>query len=99
MELLPRATRLLWFASPIPLAFTHTPDGKMLKVIASSVSDMTHDVPAGSVISVAGGKITVACGKDAVDLLSVLPEGKKRMAAADFINGRGVKVGDVLGIE
>lgn len=85
--------------SPIPLSFTRTPDGKMLKVIASAVSDMMHDAPAGTVLSVANGKITVACGTGAVELLAVLPEGKKRMAAADFINGRGIQVGDVLSAE
>lgn len=82
--------------SPIPLAFTKTPDGKMLKIISAAPSAVEATAPAGTVLSVSGGKITVACGKGAIDLLSVLPEGKKRMAAADFINGRGVKVGDVL---
>ncbi len=83
--------------SPIPLAFTHMPDGKMLKVIASEVADgQSTDAPAGSVISLSGGAVTVACGKGAVRLLSVLPEGKKRMSAADLINGRRVSVGDLL---
>ncbi len=82
--------------SPIPLAFTHTPDGKMLKVIASEVSTETPDAPVGSVTSLANGRITVACGKGAVSLLTVLPEGKKRMSAVDFINGRRICVGDVL---
>ena len=81
--------------SPIPLAFTYTPDGRMLKVIASEVAQ-GHGA-AGEVLSLAGGRITVACGTGAVALLTVLPEGKKRMAAADFINGRKLSVGDVLG--
>jgi methionyl-tRNA formyltransferase len=82
--------------SPIPLAFTHTPDGKLLKVTAAEVAETETDAPAGTVVSLDGGRITVACGKGAIALLSVLPEGKKRMRAADFINGRGVRVGDVL---
>lgn len=82
--------------SPIPLAFTHTPDGKLLKVTAAEVAETETDAPAGTVVSLDGGRITVACGRGAVALLSVLPEGKKRMRAADFINGRGVRVGDVL---
>ncbi len=83
--------------SPIPLAFTHTPDGKMLKVIASERSDVKTDgAKPGEVISLSGGKITVACGEGAVSLLTVLPEGKKRMPAADFINGRKISVGDLL---
>ena len=83
--------------SPIPLALTYTPDGKMLKVIASEVSALSDGAPAGTVVSVKNGKITVACGVGTISLLSVLPEGKKRMSAADFINGRRVQVGDLLG--
>ena len=52
--------------------------------------------PAGTVLSLAGGKIEVACGVGSIAILSVLPEGKKRMAAADFINGRKLSVGDLL---
>ena len=80
--------------SPIPLSFTHTPDGKMLKVIASEPTDGKGNP--GEVISLDNGRITVACGAGAVALLTVLPEGKKRMSAADFINGRKISVGDLL---
>ncbi len=82
--------------SPIPLAFTHTPDGKLLKVIATELVEGTFDAPVGTVVSTAGGRVTVACGEGAIALCSVLPEGKKRMPADAFINGRGVKVGDLL---
>lgn len=83
--------------SPIPLAFTHTPDGKMLKVIAAEPTEWQGEADAGRVVSLEGGRITVACGRGAIALLTVLPEGKKRMGAADFINGRRISVGDLLG--
>ena len=83
--------------SPIPLAFTYTPDGKMLKIPTTEVAKREGTLaPAGTVLSLAGGKIEVACGTGSIFVLSVLPEGKKRMAAADFINGRKIAVGDVL---
>ena len=85
--------------SPIPLAFTHTPDGKLLKVLASRRSAVAcpADAVVGTVISLDGGVITVACGENsALDILRVLPEGKGRMEAADFIRGRKISVGDVL---
>ena len=84
--------------SPIPLAFTHTPDGKLLKVIASRRSDVAvpATAKAGEVISTDGEAITVATGEGALDILSVLPEGKGRMSAADFVRGRRVSTGDVL---
>ena len=85
--------------SPIPLAFTYTPDGKMLKVCATEVAKKEGTLaPCGTVLSLAGGKIEVACGMGSISILAVLPEGKKRMASADFINGRKIAVGDVLSV-
>ena len=83
--------------SPIPLAFTHTPDGKLLKIVASAVADADceNSVPSGSVIAL-DGKITVACGKGRIDLLTVVPEGKSKMNSADFIRGRKIAIGDIL---
>lgn len=82
--------------SPIPLAFTHTVDGKLLKVTEARLADReaVHDTP-GEVLSLEGG-ITVACHQGSVLLTGVLPEGKSRMAAVDFIRGRKVSVGDLL---
>lgn len=85
--------------SPIPLAFTHTPDGRLLKVVASRVSALSYpaDAAVGTVLSLDGGVITVACGQNTtLDILRVLPEGKGRMEAADFIRGRKIGVGDLL---
>lgn len=82
--------------SPFPLAYTHTPDGKMLKVFKAKVSDKTSDKLPGTVVSLDGGKITVACGNSCLDILGVLPEGRGRMKASDFINGRKISVGDIL---
>lgn len=82
--------------SPIPLSFTHTPDGKLLKVVKSRlVSADGKQGEAGQVISV-DGEIVVACGEGGVALSAVLPEGKGRMNAADFIRGRKISVGDIL---
>ncbi len=82
--------------SPIPLSFTHTPDGKLLKVTAARICDeSTEHANAGEVLSLDSG-ITVACGRGSVTLLGVLPEGKSRMSAEDFIRGRKLSVGDIL---
>ena len=42
------------------------------------------------------GEIVVACGMGSIALCTVLPEGKGRMAAADFIRGRKITAGDIL---
>ena len=83
--------------SPIPLSFTHTPDGKLLKVVESRVDDADKTVKAlpGTVLSV-GDDIKVVCGKGILSFLAVVPEGKGRMAAADYVRGRKISEGDLL---
>ncbi len=83
--------------SPIPLSFTHTPDGKLLKVVKARLADpeKTPKCPPGTVIEI-GEDIKVACGRGILSLLTVLPEGKGRMSAADFVRGRRISAGDIL---
>ena len=83
--------------SPIPLAFTRTPDGRLLKIVEARISEMPFkgEKP-GTVVSIENGAVTVACSDGYLDLTLLLPEGKRRMPAADFIRGRGVAVGDML---
>lgn len=82
--------------SPIPLSFTHTPNGKRLKIIKSRLADRSvpHANP-GEILSLAEG-ITVACRIGSVQILEVLPEGKSRMSAVDFIRGNPLQIGDIL---
>ena len=82
--------------SPIPLSFTHTPDGKLLKVIKAELCRTDgNQGEAGEVTSIEDG-ITVACGKGSIRLIKVIPEGKSRMDACDYVRGRKVSKGDVL---
>lgn len=84
--------------SPIPLAFTKTPDGKLLKVI--SAHPVSGKGNPGEVIRLddknGGEGIVVATADGAIALTSVIPEGKGKMSAADFIRGRKIKIGDIL---
>ena len=82
--------------SPVPLSFTHTHNGKLLKITESrrTSDEKSHSCP-GEILSLDGG-ITVACRTGSVVLTGVLPEGKSRMSAEDFIRGRRVQIGDVL---
>ena len=82
--------------SPIPLSFTHTPDGKLLKVTRAIIADRDgENADFGKVVALDDG-ITVTCGRGKITLLAVLPEGKGRMSAADFIRGRKIAIGDML---
>ena len=83
--------------SPIPLSFTHTPDGKLLKVLESEICERESvNEEIGKVISLENGKIRVLCANGSINILTVLPEGKGRMTAADFIRGRKINEGDIL---
>ncbi len=83
--------------SPFPLTFTKQ-NGKMLKIVRSTLlsTDGSFGKP-GTVFSLDGGKIAVACGQGAIAIEQLLPEGKGRMRASDYINGRKIGVGDRLG--
>ena len=83
--------------SPIPLSFTHTPDGKLLKIVESEICERESvNEEIGNVISLENGKIRVLCANGSINILKVLPEGKGRMTAADFIRGRKINEGDIL---
>ena len=82
--------------TPIPGAFAYL-DGKMLKICRESVCDGRGEI--GEVIGIDGvgeGSFTVACADRAIKVTSVIPEGKGRMSAGDFIRGRKIKLGDIL---
>lgn len=82
--------------SPIPLAFTKL-NGKLLKIVASKVSTETSGKAPGTVLSIDKGIIAVATGDGVLHITDVLPEGKGRMSALAFVNGKKIAVGDVLG--
>ena len=81
--------------SPFPLAFTHLPGGSMLKITRARVEADEGQGTPGQVVSLEDG-IVVQCGQGRLRLLGVLPEGKGRMAAADFVRGRKIAEGDIL---
>lgn len=81
--------------SPYPLAFCLIPDGSMLKITSSVVRDTETSARPGTILHT-GDVITVACGKGAIDIHGVLPEGRGRMSAADFVRGRRIAEGQSL---
>ncbi len=82
--------------SPIPLAFTKL-NGKLLKIVTSKVSNDNSTKAPGTVLSIDKGIIAVATANGTLQITEVLPEGKGRMSAAAFVNGKKIAVGDVLG--
>lgn len=85
--------------SPWPGAFT-TSRGKTLKVHATRVAERpsaTSSAAPGAVVLADKSRVVVACAERAVELLRVQLEGKRAIAASEWVAGRGVAEGDVLG--
>lgn len=82
--------------TPIPGAFAYL-GGKMLKIYKAAPTDGKGKP--GEVIatdSKGTGSFTVACGEGALRVCGVIPEGKGKMSAGDFVRGRKINVGDIL---
>ena len=79
--------------NPWPVAFTYF-NGKKIKFFKAKAVDGVGQI--GEVIT-ADKRLTVACGKGAVDIFSLQEEGGKAMAVTAYLNGRKLKVGDLLG--
>ena len=82
--------------TPIPGAFAYL-GGKMLKIYKALPTEGKGK--AGEVIAVepkGQGSFTVACGVGALKVIGVIPEGKGRMSAGDFVRGRKIQIGDLL---
>ncbi len=82
--------------SPIPVAFTKTPDGKILKVTKAHICAESFSGENGEVVSLNNG-IYIKCQDGVIVFDEVVPEGKGKMSASAFINGRKIKLGDIIG--
>lgn len=86
--------------SPHPGAWTEwAPAGERetLKVLRTRVDAEGGAAGAPGAVVEAAGRLVVACGEGAVEVLEVQREGKRRMDVADFLNGADLGTGAVLG--
>ena len=70
----------------------------MLKITKALVVENAKG-ECGEVIATDGagaGSFTVATSQGALMVLGVIPEGKGRMSAGDFVRGRKINIGDKL---
>lgn len=81
--------------SPIPLAYTML-NGNILKIVKAEVAQNDTNGKVGEVTSLDGG-IFVKCQSGTIKILEIVPQGKGKMKASDFINGRKIQTGDILG--
>ena len=93
-------SRLVRGMNPWPSAYTFL-FGKQMKIWRVSVLPETDEntgkaVP-GEIVELTKDGITVKCGEGSVKILELQLEGKKRMAAKDFLLGAKPEVGSILG--
>lgn len=93
-------SRLVRGMNPWPSAYTFL-SGKQMKIWRVSVLPQTDEntgkaVP-GEIVELTKDGITVKCGEGSVKILELQLEGKKRMAAKDFLLGAKPEVGSILG--
>jgi methionyl-tRNA formyltransferase len=77
---------------PWPGVFTTFRNGT-LKIEKAAAENIAHAEQPGT-LRIAGHQLFVACGSGRLELLEVRPEGKRRMSAADFLNGARVQPGE-----
>ena len=71
--------------------------GVRCKVFSTAVLDGTTDLAPGTVAEAGKDGIVMACGGGTLLRVKELqPDGKKRMAAADFLRGRSLTAGERL---
>ncbi len=86
--------RLIRGLNPWPCAYTML-DGKSIKIYKADVVDK-QGTP-GEIIEVTKKNFTIACGKDALLIRSLQPEGKKQMDTVAYLNGNKITVGMTTG--
>lgn len=85
--------RLINAMNPNPLAYCYL-NGNILNILSAETGEGEGET--GEVICANKNGIIVKCGSGAIVIKQLQPAGGKKMSAADFVNGRKIKVGDRL---
>jgi methionyl-tRNA formyltransferase len=83
---------------PWPTAYTSFNSRRLTIWRAESLASTNSQAHPGEVISAHGDDLIVQCGQaTALRLLEVQPESRKRMTVREFLAGRQLELGDLLG--
>jgi methionyl-tRNA formyltransferase len=89
------ANRIRGF-SPWPGTYTAYRGTRVLVTRALAVERRVGETP-GTILEADSKELLVTCGKGALLITSVKPEGKREMTAAQYLSGHSLKPGDILG--
>lgn len=87
--------RLIRTLDPHPGAYTICHDGKRLKIWSADVVEGTGAEP-GTILDVTKKQFTIQTGSGALRIREVQPESRKRMAAAQYLQGVTLTAGERL---
>lgn len=87
--------RLIRGLNPWPSAYTSM-HGKTLKIWDANVVEGNKDAKPGEIIAVTKTSFTVMTGENALEIMEMQLEGKKRMTTEAFLRGYQVEKGEVL---
>lgn len=93
----PRVKDFVRALQPFPGAFTFHNRSRVAVWKVEVLRGPRSNQRPGTITSVDKDRVRVACGEGEVTLLEVQPENKKRMTAAEWINGFQPKGGEALG--
>jgi len=84
---------------PFPTAFTSFRGSRLTLWRAEAIENaLSEEVPNGTIVNAHGDELDVACGHGTLlRIAEAQPEGKRRMAVRDIVNGFHPKVGEELG--
>ncbi len=88
--------RMIRAFTPWPAGYSML-DSKKVKIFKSDVVESNHNAAAGTIINIEKDSITVACGNNALKILELQLEGKKRMDTKSFLTGYKLEKGSLLG--
>lgn len=88
--------RMIRGLNPWPSAYTKL-KGKTLKLWSARVVDYPDAGKAGEIMEVRKDSVIVMTGKDALEILELQLEGKKRLDCGSFLRGYPIEKGTILG--
>jgi len=86
---------------PFPGSFTFHAGARLTVWKASSVDgNADHTLAPGTITEATGSRLIIKCGGNSLlSIEEIQPEGKRRMAVRDFLNGSRLNSGDLLNAE
>ena len=69
---------------------------KRISIKEAAPIDLTHASTPGTILEASPKSFVIACGQGALNIIRLIPEGKKEMSASEFLRGTQVAAGEAL---